>query len=442
MSVSLSIKQEAFRRRVELLCHYALIYLMIACADSFLYDRFLTNLAIPTVGLFLFIILLNRKYQLVYPLSILSLALISMLFVRANTGAMGPTELLSWAMMVMVTTVTVLYDINHFLVRFIKLASFLAGFSLVIYSLSQVVPGVWQHLTPFSFTLTLGNETYFDTYVKTVDYYQASGLLLYVDRGFEADRNVGIFREPAVYQIMLNSMLFLLLFMCPKEIVAKSRKLLIGLILVVIFSTKSATGYATTLLLFFAYVLSLKRNGEKISLLIPIVLGVACVAMFMFSSLGNTGLVSDSVLGRFLDDGNVSLDGSGQARVGAANVAISLMQQHPFGCGYDVYGAELLSGDGLVGACLFKVAAVYGPLLGIAILVWACYPVFNSRELGFAAKAAFLIMYLIATYLENEVFYTTLIFIPIYLYCKKTVGAAEPPSPADAFSFGVLHEVH
>lgn len=442
MSVSLSIRQDAIRRRGEAVCHYCLIYLMIACADSFLYDLFLMNAAIPIVGLFLMIILLNRKYQFVYPLSILALALISMLFVRANTGAMGPTELISWVMMVVVTVVTVLYDINHFLVRFIKIASFLAAFSLVMYLLSQVVPGIWQVLTPFSFTLTLGDETYYDTYVKIVDYYKASGLILYIDRGFEADRNVSIFREPAVFQIMLNSIIFLLLFMCPKEIKAKSRKLLIGLLLVSILSTKSATGYATTLLIFFAYAVNSIQNDDNISLLIPIALGVACVAMFVFSSVGNTGLAANSVLGRFFDGGNIRLDGSGQARVGAANVAISLMQQHPFGCGYDVYGAELLNGDGLVGACLFKVAAVYGSLFGVAIIVWVCYPVFKSRELGLAAKVTFLLMYLIATYLENEVFYTTIIFIPIYLYCNKVVGAADSPSSADALSSGVLHEVN
>ena len=49
-------------------------------------------------------------------------------------------------------------------------------------------------------------------------------------------------------------------------------------------------------------------------------------------------------------------------------------------------------------------------------------------------------MYLIATYLECEVFYTTLIFIPIYLYCKNVAETSVQPMRAAASSFGVSRE--
>lgn len=83
-----------------------------------------------------------------------------------------------------------------------------------------------------------------------------------------------------------------------------------------------------------------------------------------------------------------------------------------------------------------KVAAVYGPIMGIAILVWVFLPVFESKEFGVAAKLSFAAMYFIATYLECEVFYTTLIFIPVYLYCKNITLASEVKLRTAAPSFG------
>ena len=271
--------------------------------------------------------------------------------------------------------------------------------------------------------------------------YRADGLLLYVDRGFDHTRNVGIFREPAVYQILLNSAIFVLLFMKPKEIDKKTRARLLTLFVAGVLSTKSATGYATTLLVFFAYSLSSLKKGDRVSAIVPIFLGSICVFVFIASAMGSSAWATGSVLGRFMNDGGISLDASGEARVGAANAALALMQRYPFGCGYNVYGAAISTGNSeFVGACLLKVAAVYGPIMGIAILIWTCYPVFKSRELGLSAKLAFVAMYLIATYLECEVFYTTLIFIPIYLYCKNVAETSVQPLRAAASSFGVLRE--
>ena len=434
MRATLSMKNSASKKQREAACHYLLIYLMVAFADSFLYDRILTNIVIPVVALIALLVMANRKYQLVYPISILALGFLAMLFVRVSTNALGPTELLGWVAMVGITLIAVMFDVSSFLIRFIKLAAFLTGFSLVVYLISQVFPGVWGHLSPFSFFLSFGDTTWLDSVNRIIVNYRADGLLLYVDRGFDHTRNVGIFREPAVYQILLNSAIFVLLFMKPKEIDKKTRARLLALFVAGVLSTKSATGYATALLVFFAYSLSSFKKGDRVSAIAPIFL-------FIASAMGSSAWATDSVLGRFMNDGGISLDASGEARVGAANAALALMQRYPFGCGYNVYGAAISTGNSeFVGACLLKVAAVYGPILGIAILIWTCYPVFKSRELGLSAKLAFVAMYLIATYLECEVFYTTLIFIPIYLYCKNVAETSVQPLRAAASSFGVSRE--
>ena len=424
MTWAIAAKAKVSEGRKEAFCHYVLLYLMIAMGDSFLYDRVLTNLTIPMVLVLIIVVLANRKYQLVYPITILVLGLITMLAVRANTGAMGPTELISWTAMIGITFVAVRYNTSKFLMRLIKLTAVLTAFSLAIFFASQVVPGIWGRVTPISYFLTFGDTVWLDSINKIVSYYQADGLFLYVDRGFDATRNVGVFREPAVYQILLNSMIYTLLFMRPYELKDKSWKGLIFLYVVAVLTTRSATGYATTLLIVFAYFVATKRSGEGVSIILPVLSGIFCVGLFLVSFFGNSDWIADSVLGRFINNGRFSFDASGEARVGAANAALSLIPQYPFGCGYDVYSESISTGNSeFVAACLLKVAAVYGPIMAIGIVAWVFYPVFRCKDFGLVAKLTFAAMYFIATYLECEVFYTTLVFIPLYLYCRDCRGA-------------------
>lgn len=446
MSGSIAVRLKSSGTRKEAICHYVLLYLMLAMGDSFLYDRVLTHLAIPMLLVLMLIVLANRKYQFVYPLSILSLGLITMLAVRASTGAMGPTELISWATMIGITFIAVRYNTSRFLIRLIKLTSVLTAFSLVVFFASQIVPGIWGRVTPISYLLTFGDTVWLDSINYIVTYYQAHGLLLYVDRGFDFARNVGIFREPAVYQIILNSMIFVLLFMKPAELNDRLRKRLVFLYVAAIVTTGSATGYGTSLVIFIAYFISKKSSGERISVSIPVLLGLFFVFILAISFLLNPDWIENSVLGRFINDGQLAFDASGEARVGAANAAISLISEHPFGCGYEVYGESISTGNAqFVAACLLKVAAVYGLIMAIGILAWVFYPVFRCEDLGIAAKLAFVIIYLIATYFECEVFYTTLIFIPLYLYSRDCVDGTRKPKVSfyrlRVEASGVCHEI-
>lgn len=114
MRATLSMKNSASKKQREAVCHYLLIYLMVAFADSFLYDRILTNIVIPVVALIALIVMANRKYQLVCPISILALGFLAMLFVRVSTNALGPTELLGWVAMVGITLIAVLFNVSSF----------------------------------------------------------------------------------------------------------------------------------------------------------------------------------------------------------------------------------------------------------------------------------------------------------------------------------------
>lgn len=406
--------------RREKISHYALIYLMIAMGDSFLYDRALTQLSPVIACVALLLVVLNRKTQYVYPVSILGLGAFAMLFVRATTGAMGPSELLTWAAMICVTVVSVGFNIGKFLERLIKLVVVLAMISVIIYFASLAVPGIWSHISIFSFPLTFGESYWVDSTTKvTTGYYLAHGLLLYVDRGFDFERNVGIFREPAVYQILLNSMIFVLLFMCPETLEGK-RKRFVVLFVVTILTTKSATGYLVTLILLFAYAVSPGGEGRRVSVVYPILLGVGIVLILLLMLFGNSSWLAGTVFGRFFNGDGFAMDASGSARIGAANISMGLMMECPFGCGYDAYSAALNMGTtGYVAACLLKVAAVYGIPLGVSVIVWVFYPVIAKSRLSTAAKISFALMYLLATYFENEIFYTTLIFIPIFIYLSS-----------------------
>lgn len=89
MRATLIMRNSASNKQREAVCHYLLTFLMVAFADSFLYDRVLTNIVMPVVALIALIVMTNRKYQLVYPISILALGFLAMLLVRVSTNALG-----------------------------------------------------------------------------------------------------------------------------------------------------------------------------------------------------------------------------------------------------------------------------------------------------------------------------------------------------------------
>lgn len=411
--------------RREAACHYALIYLMIAMGDSFVYDRILFRLSPILAVVALFLVVSSRKTQYIFPLSILALGTLTMLFVRSTTNAMGPSELFTWVAMICLAVVAIGFNASKFLERLILLASVLASFSVVIYLASQVIPGIWNRITPFSFPLLFGEGYWADSTTHiTTRYYQAHGLFLYVDRGFDYERNVGIFREPAVYQILLNSIIFVLLYMCP-EALRKKRKVLLALFVITLITTQSATGYLLGFILFFLYFVGASGNRQKTPRIIIISLSLGLCALMLFMICADSSWLADTILGRFFSNDGFAMDASGNARVGAAGISLHLMADYPLGCGYDVYSAALnTESTGYLAACLFRLFAVYGIPFGIAVVFWVFYPVFIKSNLPLTAKISFAIMYLLATFFEDEIFYTTLIFIPLFIYFSFARPAA------------------
>lgn len=407
--------------RREAIAHYALLYLMVAMGDSFLYDRVLIRLCPIIAVVSLMLVLSSRKTQYVFPISILALGTLAMLYVRSTTNAMGPTELLTWMAMICVTIVAVGFNTAKFLERLVRLVAALASISVCVYAISLVIPGIWSHITPVSFPLLFGEGYWMDsaTYITT-NYYQAHGLFFYVDRGFDFERNVGIFREPAVYQVLLNSMIFVLLYMCPKALESNKKKYIV-LFVVTLLTTESATGYLLMCILFLGYALELGRKGRGIPPVILVLIALGASALLVAILFVNNSWLTDTIFGRFFSDEGFSIDASGNARVGAARISMDLMAAHPLGSGYDVYSTALdTKSTGYLAACLFRLFAVYGIPFGAAVVAWVFYPVFFKPGLPLLAKVSFVIMYLLATFFEDEIFYTTLIFIPIFLFFSAT----------------------
>lgn len=419
-----SVKPPSRTVRREALAHYALLYLMIALGDSFLYDRVLIRLCPIIAVVSLLLVISSRKTQYVFPVSILALGTLTMLFIRSTTDAMGPTELLTWMAMVCVTIVAVGFNTSKFLERLILLVAVLASFSVVIFLVSLVIPGIWGHISPISFPLSFGEGYWLDsTMFVPTSYYQAHGMFLYVDRGFDIERNVGIFREPAVYQVLLNSMIFVLLYMCPKALLSK-RKLLIILYVATILTTQSATGYLLTCILLFLYALESSSRKRRIPPVLLVIFGLGMSALLIALLFGNSSWIADTIVGRFFSDEGFTIDTSGNARVGAATISMELMATHPLGCGYDVYLAALdTESTGYLAACLFRLFSVYGIPFGVAVVAWVFYPIFFKSNLPPLAKVSFVVMYFLATFFEDEIFYTTLIFIPVFYFFSAVRSA-------------------
>ena len=92
------------------------------------------------------------------------------------------------------------------------------------------------------------------------------GILLYTTSDWEPMRNVGIFTEPGIYQMILNTALCVLLFFADKvHIKEKTKKRYTVILVLTVLTTQSTTGYFAIAFLFLCSLLFDKsaHSGQK-----------------------------------------------------------------------------------------------------------------------------------------------------------------------------------
>lgn len=401
--------------RVSVLTQYFLIYIMLimsySCMAVFYLNQNIVNIAL--LCFFCILLLKHKKYRNSYAIFGILILLTGVVFQRLLSGGAGLSGFLQLAMPILCANMAICSNKKEFLNRYLKVVCWFAVISDIFWLVFLVFPQiekVW--LAVEYFTQAIGSKGY-------ETYWHGKGVLLYSFLEIHPTRNCGIFTEPGVYQIVLNSALFILLFWKDKlnfKTEKEYNKILL-IIFITLASCQSTTGYISMLIIIVLFMLQKKydthsKTKRRIALL-TILAGILLLIEYSFN--GTDSILHQQIIVKLFGESNsFTLDlsqGSGQYRLGTILYCLETIVKHPLGVGYDVFtvGREAA----MVAASLFSFACIYGIITWAAVLIWILTPVIR-REKAIVALA-FILMFVNTTLGQTLLIYPAQIMIPIYL---------------------------
>ena len=402
------------------LLQYALIYILLLIPGSCLYQVYLGDYKyFILLALYIIFALSHPKFRNNYGVIFSLAVLFIVMFTRLFIGGVGLQIMLHLIMCILSVQYAIIVDQKNFLRRFLNVVIFFATVSLVFYFAFLLFPALVD-LWPA--------ERY---YVQTIgisewanDYY-GKGLLLYSRLDIHPYRNCGIFTEPGVYQVVLNSALFVLLFWKDKFVLKSCKQYYIYVIVVfaTIMTCQSTTGFLATIMIVGVYLLFYRQSKAtviKMKRLIGVILFIILAILFIdYSSRGENSILYEQIIIKLFPEGSFDVSaGSGQYRLGMIEYALSIIMKNPLGVGYDVFNSGLAQGD--VAASLISYAAVYGVPAIIVMLLFVFIPVFKYERPIIAIL--FVLLFVNTTLAQTDLFYPTQLIIPIYLATAREHG--------------------
>lgn len=222
-------------------------------------------------------------------------------------------------------------DSEYVLIRYVKIVAFLSVISLLFYIPQQIV-----------------GLSYFER-LFTVDTGRVRGFFLYVASPNDLERNYGIFGEPGVHQMALNTAVFIIVF-CAEKLHFKRKKQkkirnITLILLLTLITTKSTLGIVVTALIFVGVIFS--GSGSKRKHLFLIVLLTLFVFVLDYIFNGSSSMLGEHLIKKIADmdigvGGSFNENTSGGARLFIISVATQTMKTNPlFGVGSIIYSRYL-----------------------------------------------------------------------------------------------------
>ncbi len=185
------------RFKKQTLLQYLMIYLMILSSRASLYAQYKEIVVYVMLGICLLVSLFvprTRDFKLYLLFAFLAGSLMFTRFI--NDGGFGIDFLFINVSTIWVTYIAYTLDKENFSDRFVKTIVFFAAVGLVMWLLCFVAPD-------FVYGILIGETEFFGG---------TKGMILYTFRyaswATGEPRNVGIFTEPGIYQIVLNAAIF------------------------------------------------------------------------------------------------------------------------------------------------------------------------------------------------------------------------------------------
>lgn len=400
-----------------------LIYFLLLLNQTHVSEIYLKKFIIPiTIITFAFLFVKSRilaKWSAIC----CSALLIFTILLRIFVGGVGIEAYFNLCVSIVVSAYAIAYNKDEFLNNYLKIVVFMAAISIFLWFFCMMFPDIYEKIA-ISYETQMTYRIYNSSTTYIERNYKAYGLFFYSLREFD-NRNTGIFTEPGVYQMVLNSALFVLLILDKylKNISKGRKRVYFSVLLIALLSTQSTTGYIGAFLIISFFILNTSTNyitERKVVFVGVLIIGFALLIDYHFR--GEDSLVFVTLFKKLVTDSNtfsISADGSGLARWGTILISLRSMFVKPFGLGYDNF-AQLLNTKetGYVAAAILSFGAIWGIIPLLFIIIWIFSPIVKSR-LQWKDKILFVLLYFNTTLAQSDVFYPTLIIIPLCLYANR-----------------------
>ena len=403
----------SFRVSKNAILQYILVYIMILIPGSCLFQVYWGNEKYFVIlGLYILLLVAQRKYRVSYGAFFTLILAFLFLGVRLLVGGIGLQVWAQFAVCVLSAQAAISCNPDAFLTRFIKVIVFFSSISIVMWALFMVAPelaNIWPAQRYFVQSIGI------DQWAR--DYY-GKGLLFYSYLDIHTNRNCGIYTEPGVYQVVLNSALFVLLYWKRRLKLKSERQYLryVVIILTALVTCASTTGYIGTIIILFIYFVFFRESDFstgriKRFIAIAVFIGILILGID-YSVRGEDSLVYIQVIQKLFPSGELDVsEGSGQYRMGMILYALSLIGERPLGVGYDVFNSGLE--QGFVAASLVSFAAVFGVISWFVVMILVFYPMIKYARPTICVL--FLCIFVNTTLAQTDLLYPTQIMIPLYL---------------------------
>lgn len=408
---------------------YITIYFMLLCNQSNFGEIHMTPYRTIIMLILLGVSLIKTKGKInKYCFLFISFLVAYALLLRVSVGGIGIQIIAQFLVDILAVWLAISINKQYFWERFVKTVVFLASISLILWLLSVLQINIWDQITPEVDSL-MSYRIYSDSSTYKEIAYKLHGMFLYSHRNVDM-RNVSIFTEPGIYQMVLNTAIFVLLFFRDKLVSFSDKKVGHALMILscALLSTQSTTGYMSLCFIVLFYMLFEKKVNTERNWKQKICIVLFAMLLFLmidYMVRGNESFIQISVISKlFSGEKKLSLDESGMARADVIFLAIQSMVKHPFGVGYSRFGALMnVESTGMAGAAIMQFGAAWGILPLIAVIWWIFYPALKFCKKRYVA-VVYIIMYINTVLAQSDLFYPTLIMIPIGLYSLHSFNAA------------------
>ncbi len=402
----------ALRIEKKALLQYMFLLVMLYSHGSFLLIQCLGQYRVYFIfGVGLVALLLSKRSYMSRCINFSVIMLVFTVFVRIfSEGGVGLQDWMGHVSLVFIMYGAYAIDADKFVERWIKLITLYAIISIIMFTLSVIDSSLIKSIlgTPYLARVT-ENEW-------ITREYHAWGKLFYVYAEYESSRNLGVFTEPGLYQMVLVSATILLLFFEDSvSFGAKNKKRIFYILSFAILSCQSTTGFIAFGVTMIAY-LYIKRNADyKMISKKEIYLYVMFITIFLlfdFYKLGDNSLISKVILSKLYNETGFSLNvDTGAYRMITIGIALKSIIEHPFGIGFAEVTTLMLQKGG-VGAAIIQYLAAMGILPFVYVIYFIFKPLWTSKK-SIAVVLFVTIIYFNTALAQSQIFYPALIMLPV-----------------------------